>query len=184
MIVYDLACLQGHGFEGWFASAEDFAAQKARDLVRCPICDDAGVAIVPSAKVATPRAEPGAGASAGGNPDRGRGASARVRHRGETTHGREAAGSADGRSSPVGDGADAANFASGLTPEILSKLREIVRAAEDVGHRFPEEARRIHYDEVPARPIRGQASREETEELREEGIDVSPLPPFLIGDEH
>ena len=78
----------------------------------------------------------------------------------------------------------AANVASGLPAELLSKLREIVRAAEDVGHRFPEEARRIHYDEVPARPIRGQASREETEELREEGIDVSPLPPFLIGDEH
>ena len=76
------------------------------------------------------------------------------------------------------------NVASGCPRKSCRKLREIVRATEDVGRRFPEEARRIHYDEAPARPIRGQASREETEELREEGIDVSPLPPFLTGDEH
>ncbi len=180
MIIYDLACPQDHRFEGWFASGEDFAAQKARDLVRCPVCDDAGVAIVPSARVATPRVA--AGAAAGGGPGRGRGAAARVRSRGQPGAGRDATDGREDRSERESD--TAANVAIGLPPEILSKLREIVRAAEDVGHRFPEEARRIHYDEAPARPIRGQASREETEELREEGIDVSPLPAFLTGEEH
>jgi hypothetical protein len=48
--------------------------------------------------------------------------------------------------------------------------------SEDVGRAFPEEARRIHYDEAPSRAIRGQASLEETRELLEEGIEVLPLP--------
>ena len=47
---------------------------------------------------------------------------------------------------------------------------------EDVGERFPEEARRIHYGEVEERGIRGQASREAADALREEGIDVVALP--------
>jgi hypothetical protein len=73
---------------------------------------------------------------------------------------------------------------SGLSPELLAKLREAVRNTEDVGERFPEEARKIHYDEAPARSIRGKASREEAEALVEEGIDFSQLPPILTRDSH
>ena len=73
---------------------------------------------------------------------------------------------------------------AGISPELLAKLREAVRNTEDVGERFPEEARRIHYDEAPPRFIRGQASREEAEALAEEGIDFSQLPPFLTRDSH
>ena len=47
---------------------------------------------------------------------------------------------------------------------------------EDVGERFPEEARRIHYGEVEERGIRGRATREDAEALREEGIEVMALP--------
>ena len=73
---------------------------------------------------------------------------------------------------------------AGISPELLAKLREAVRNTEDVGERFPEEARKIHYDEAPARAIRGQASREEAEALTEEGIDFSQLPPILTRDSH
>ena len=73
---------------------------------------------------------------------------------------------------------------AGISPELLAKLREVVRNTEDVGERFPEEARRIHYDEAPARSIRGKASREEAEALAEEGIDFSQLPPILTRDSH
>ena len=55
-------------------------------------------------------------------------------------------------------------------------LERLAREAEDVGQRFPEEARRIHYEEVPARSIRGQASVADTLELLDEGIAVLPLP--------
>lgn len=59
----------------------------------------------------------------------------------------------------------------------LSELRDaIIAHTEDVGRRFPEEARRMHYDEAPKRAIRGTATSNETQELIEEGIDVLPLP--------
>jgi len=73
---------------------------------------------------------------------------------------------------------------AGIPPELLAKLREVVRNTEDVGERFPEEARKIHYDEAPARSIRGQASREEAQELADEGIDFSPLPSLLTRKSH
>jgi len=73
---------------------------------------------------------------------------------------------------------------TGLPVELVKKLRELVRNTENVGRRFPEEARKIHYEEVPPRPIRGQASKDDADALREEGIDFAPLPPFLTRDQH
>jgi hypothetical protein len=55
-------------------------------------------------------------------------------------------------------------------------MRRILDETEDVGERFPEEARRIHYEEVPQRNIRGLATREEASELEEEGIKLLALP--------
>ena len=72
----------------------------------------------------------------------------------------------------------------GIPPELIAKLREVVRNTENVGTRFPEEARKIHYEEVPARAIRGQASAEEAQALRDEGIDFAPIPPFLTREPH
>jgi len=55
-------------------------------------------------------------------------------------------------------------------------LATMARQAENVGQRFPEEARRIHYDEAPARTIRGVATADETRDLLDEGILVLPAP--------
>ena len=64
--------------------------------------------------------------------------------------------------------------------ELRQKLKElrdhIVKNANYVGSRFPEEARKIHYGETEHRSIYGEASPEEAEELHEEGIDFHPLP--------
>ena len=61
--------------------------------------------------------------------------------------------------------------------ELKKKFIEHVRSnTEDVGHRFPEEARRIFYKEAPERAIRGTASSQEVGELKEEGIDVMAIP--------
>ena len=64
--------------------------------------------------------------------------------------------------------------------EMVAKVREAVAAiranAEDVGEKFPEEARKIHYGEADARGIVGQASLGEVKDLLDEGIDVAPLP--------
>jgi hypothetical protein len=61
----------------------------------------------------------------------------------------------------------------------LRAMRELVARTEDVGERFADEARRIHYGEVEQRGIRGQATRQQSEALREEGIEVMPLPEVL-----
>ncbi len=66
--------------------------------------------------------------------------------------------------------------AQALQAAYLQLARRIVSETEDVGERFAEEARKIHYGETEERGIRGQASRKETEALMEEGIAVMPLP--------
>jgi len=152
MIIFELACAKGHRFEGWFASTEDFDRQVETDLVRCPVCDDAKVARVPSARV--------------------RGAAKK----------RAVKQSASPEAAPAA--AEATDALAGLPPELLRKLREVMRNTENVGRRFPEEARKIHYDEAPARPIRGQASYEEARSLEDEGIEFASLPPFLTREIH
>jgi len=58
----------------------------------------------------------------------------------------------------------------------LKAVREMMDKTEDVGDRFPEEARRIHYGEAQDRGIRGRASSEDAEALRDEGIEIVALP--------
>ncbi len=58
----------------------------------------------------------------------------------------------------------------------MQMVRHVMANTEDVGTKFAEEARRIHYGETGHRNIRGQASREETEALLDEGIEILPLP--------
>ena len=134
MKVFDLACSQGHQFEGWFDSADAFEAQVARGLVECPLCADATVTRRPSA----PRLNLSAGSTTA------------------------AAGSA---------GTERA-----LQRAWLELARHIRANTEDVGDRFAEEARRIHYREAPARGIRGFATRDESVALAEEGIEVVAFP--------
>ena len=55
-------------------------------------------------------------------------------------------------------------------------MKQVLANTEDVGERFTEEARRIHYGESAQRGIRGQATPEQRAELADEGIDVMPLP--------
>jgi hypothetical protein len=147
MIVFDLACAHGHPFEGWFDSADAYADQRARELVRCPVCDDAAIDKRLSARVSTGKAM------------------------------------APSPAKPPQTAA-AADAVAGLPPQILAKLREIVRNTENVGDRFAEEARKIHYDEVPPRAIRGQATPDEAKELRDEGIDFASLPPSITAETH
>lgn len=148
MIVFDLRCAHGHRFEGWFASGDAFAQQQAAELVRCPVCDDAHVERLPSARV---RVNKG--------------------------------GAVEVPPAPVVADKPAEHVA-GFPAELIAKLREVVRNTEDVGERFPEEARRIHYNEAPARAIRGQATREDADALADEGIEFAALPPILTRDQH
>lgn len=80
--------------------------------------------------------------------------------------------------SPAQQKADSmpAQYANFDTARMLKLISHIVENTEDVGRAFPEEARRIHYRESPERHIRGTASAQEVNALRDEGIDVVALP--------
>jgi hypothetical protein len=69
-----------------------------------------------------------------------------------------------------------ADESGALQARWLQVVRHVIANTEDVGQRFADEARRIHYGEAEERAIRGQASADERELLREEGIEVHPLP--------
>jgi len=66
--------------------------------------------------------------------------------------------------------------AAQMQATLMRAARQIMASTEDVGERFAEEARRIHYKEVPERGIRGVASRSEAQALAEEGVRVMALP--------
>jgi len=150
MIVYDLICEDEHRFEAWFSSVEDFERQAGTPLLVCPVCGNGVVRRVPAGihtRRPSGRAEPTTAAVADPLPES---------TESEPDHGHVAAFS-DAR-------------------QMVQAVRRILKNAENVGERFPEEARRIHYGEAPKRTIRGQASREDADALREEGIEVVSLP--------
>ena len=146
MKVLDLQCGHAHGFEGWFASEDDFIGQQTRGLVACPMCGDSAI----TKKLSAPRLNLG-------NP------------RPPDTAKYEVV--------------VAGNDDNSLQAAWLGLAKRIVANTEDVGERFAEEARRIHYGECEQRGIRGKASHAETEALMEEGITVMPfaLPEVLKG---
>ena len=80
------------------------------------------------------------------------------------------------RSDDKAPAAPATEGGQALQARALNFMREILAKTENVGDRFAEEARRMQYDEAPARNIRGVATPEDAHALMEEGIDVMPLP--------
>ncbi len=160
MKVLNLRCANGHGFEGWFGSDDDFMDQNGRGLIECPLCGDAVVSRTPSA----PRLN-----LSGAKPPR------------------EPSQKTDKPADKPADApADAASAAPPAHPVAtrdgdmqlawLQAVHHVLRNTEDVGERFPEEARRIHYGETEHRGIRGQASPAERAALADEGIEVMPIP--------
>lgn len=150
MIHYNLRCERGHAFESWFQSSSAYEAQEKRKLVNCPVCG--------SAKVERAIMAP------------------------------QIVGK-KGRESPVPAAAAAAPEVAlpASTPllmaqerELRAKLKElrdhIVKNADNVGERFPNEARKMHYGDIEHRPIYGEASPDEARALIDEGVDVAPLP--------
>lgn len=157
MKVLNLECANGHLFEGWFASEDDFHAQISRQLLTCPVCGEQHVERRPSAprlNLGAGRAEPPAPAHRGGD--------------------RSPSGS--GAPTLMHPGPDGNAPREALQAAWMQLMRQVLEKTEDVGGRFADEARRIHHGEAPDRAIRGQASPEQTAELLEEGIEVLPLP--------
>lgn len=161
MKVLNLQCAHHHSFEGWFASEDDFQAQRARGLIECPLCADQAILKMPTAPRLNLGAMPTQGAETSGEKPR---PAPSVQAPGLGAAQRDA-GSALSAGAPAGEQA-----------AFLKALRQLVADTEDVGDRFTQEVRRMHYGDGQVRSVRGQASLQDAVDLLEEGIDVLPLP--------
>ena len=162
MIRYALICDQAHDFESWFQDSAAYDSQVKRELVSCPLCGSTKVekAIMSprlsvTAKKRSAPVEPPAPAAPAPTP------AAPV------------AATAPAVPAPVA-------MISSQEQEFRTKLKELrdhlTKNADNVGSKFPEEARKMHYGEIDHRSIYGVASPDEAKELAEEGIEFHPLP--------
>ena len=157
MIRYALICDKSHAFESWFANSAAYDRQVKRGLVTCPVCG--------SAEVEKAIMTPALGRSA----------------KRKTITAPDAAEAATATENPPAAPEKApVAIVSEHERELRRKLKELrdhlVKNADYVGPKFPEEARRIHYGETEHRSIYGEASPEDAKSLHEEGIEFHPLP--------
>ncbi len=155
MIRYALICQRGHQFESWFQDSAAYDKQAKRGLVSCPHCGSAKV----EKAIMAPRL------------------SATAKKRSKAIEAPETA--LETTPTPAPAPAPVAMI-SPQEQEIRAKLKELrdhlTKNADNVGAKFPEEARKMHYGEIEHRSIYGVASPEEAKDLSEEGIEFHPLP--------
>ncbi len=154
MIRYALACAAGHEFESWFPNAAAYEKQAKRGLIACPACGSDKV----EKAIMAPRLK---------RTDKSAGPPIAAPEPAEPTE------AAETPKAPVA-------LMSAHEREFRAKLKElrehVTRHAENVGRRFPEEARKMHYGESERRSIYGEASLQDAKVLHEEGIEFHPLP--------
>lgn len=146
MIKYALQCAKGHAFDGWFRSSSAYGRQVSRKLVACPHCGVTQVEKQPMAPALVKKRSK-AGPRTQAAPDN---AAQMASSPGETRI---------------------------PTVEVMRAFkRHLLENSENVGPRFSDEARKIHYGEADSRAIHGEASREEAIKLHEEGVEFGIIP--------
>ena len=145
MIVFDLSCTGAHRFEAWFASSESFADQQARGLIACPICGDVEV----RKAVMAPRV------GAKSNQLTIAPAPAPAPTEAVTEPGPE--------------------LVRKILADIAAKQAEMLPQSRWVGRDFADAARAMHEGRAAEDLIHGQASPEEAQALRDDGIAAVPL---------
>ena len=136
MIVYDLNCENGHTFEVWFASSEQYEKQNRKKLINCPICN--------SNKIKKALMAPNLKGTKKSN---------------QSFNEKKAAQE------------------NKMFRNKLKEFKKFIESnTEDVGKNFTEEAKKIYYGEKKSRPIRGETTKEQAEELIDEGIPIAQLP--------
>jgi hypothetical protein len=151
MIRYSLICEKKHEFESWFQNSSAFDKQAKRGLVACPACG--------STKVEKALMAPRIGRSEPRDIE---------------------ASPPPPPPAPPPETPSPVAMMSPQERELRTKLKELrehlTANAENVGRRFPDEARKMHYGEIEHRSIYGEASAREAKDLYEEGIEFHPLP--------
>jgi hypothetical protein len=152
VIRYNLVCDQRHEFESWFQDSAAYDKQAKRGLVSCPLCG--------SAKVEKAIMAP------------------RVARKDKSTS--IVAPVENAAPAPAAEASTPVAMISPQEREFRKKLKELrdhlTSNADNVGKKFPEEARKMHYGEIEHRSIYGEATPKDAKELLEEGIEFHPLP--------
>ena len=150
MIVLDLTCSREHIFEAWFADSQTFESQVIAGEVSCPVCGDIEIKKAPMApNISTSKQRSG---------------------KNEETH------PINNAPVPVSTKVPKPEHVAEAM-EVLKKMRKHVeKNFDNVGEKFPEEVRKMHYGESDHRNVYGDASPEEAQELKDEGIEVSQMP--------
>ncbi len=151
MILYTLQCGSDHNFEAWFRDGATYEAQVAAGEVSCPVCADTSVSKAPMA----PRIAKGGGAPAPAEPA-------------------SEAPAGDGTAKPAMDPRQ--REMARLRAAMLTLKKMVQDNCDYVGAEFADEARRIYYGEANDRAIYGEATDEEAEALRDEGVPVGRIP--------
>jgi hypothetical protein len=154
VIRYNLVCDKRHEFESWFQDSAAYDRQAKRGLVSCPLCGSAKV----EKAIMAPRLV-----------------------RKDRTSSLISVPTETEASTPPQAAANApVAMMSPQEKEFRAKLKELrdhlTANADNVGKKFPEVARKMHYGEIEHRSIYGEASPEDAKELHEEGIEFHPLP--------
>ena len=157
MMKYALVCERKHNFEIWFSDSADYDKQRKRGLVNCPVCNSKKVEKAIMA------------------PALGRG----TRKRSAPIEAPQEA-SMPAPETPATASPEPVAMLSPQEREFRTKLKELrdqlTKNADNVGKKFPEEARKMHYGEIEHRSIYGEASPQEAKDLHDEGIEFHPLP--------
>jgi hypothetical protein len=149
MIVFDLECqANGHRFEGWFASSDDYARQQERGLVSCPECGSVDVIKAPMAP--------------------------RLARKGNQQPVPVPA-SPQPATQPMAHGKLPPEVLK-VMQAMATMQAEALKQSKWVGDNFAEDARAMHYGERDVEPIHGETTIEQAKELWDEGIEVMPLP--------
>ena len=153
MIRYALRCVRGHEFESWFQSSSAYDSQHKRGLVACPSCESTEV----EKAIMAPQ----------------------IARKGRSKNNDAPV------AAPPEQSTSTTLMMSPQERELVTKLRElrdhVVKNADNVGKKFPDEARKMHYGDIEHRAIYGEASHDEARALADEGVEVAPLP-VLPGD--
>ena len=151
MIRYALACDKGHQFESWFADSAAYDKQAKRKLVTCPHCGSAKVdKTIMAPQISTSKKRTKTEVSA---------PTATAENTRENSQ---------------------VAMISPQEQEFRTKLKELrehlTKNSDNVGTKFPDEARKMHYGEIEHRSIYGEATPKDAKEMLDEGIEFHPIP--------
>ena len=170
---FALICENAHEFEGWFASSEAVLLQSKKGLIDCPYCGAVKVEKQLAApNLSTPKTK------ARQQPDIAKLAGAEEAPAAPTPAPTQAPTQASASAMPVGGGSNQAAIAyhSALRHAVQQLRKTIETDFTNVGENFAEKARQIHYGEAEEANIYGTCTKEETEELLDEGVEIMQLP--------